>query len=111
MSLKFCEKCKNILFLKEIDIDSKRTLVYYCKKCETQCVCYKLRVEHKEYRTNTCIDTSYLNKYKISDPTLQTKKSKCPKCKKINKNPFEVMYLNNSYKVKSICVKCHHDWF
>ena len=111
MALKFCSDCKNMLYMKEIDIADVRTLVHSCKHCKTDVICDNLKIESKEYRTTNTLDTSHLNKYKVNDPTLQTRKTKCPKCKKINVNPFEVKYHHNSYNVKCICKNCHNDWY
>ena len=109
--MEFCVTCKNYLYLKEQKVEEKRTLFYYCKKCEYKKECVNKKISFKIYKkTDNTVKDSYMNKYKVTDKTLPTKHTKCQKCKKTNDNPYEVKYSNNCYNLNVICSKCHHNW-
>jgi len=109
--MEFCGNCKNYLFLKEEKTNDKRVLFYICKKCDFKKECLNKKISFKTYRnTDIVINDTYLNKYKVTDPTLPTKLSKCCKCKKTNMNTYEVKYFNNSYNLNMICKSCFHSW-
>ena len=114
--MNFCVKCNNFLYLKEINHEDKRVLFYYCKKCDYKTECKNNKISFKIYKktiNNSKSNVSYLNKYKVNDLTLPRKNIKCPKCKKINNNPYERKYFNNSFQLNIICSndKCNYNWF
>jgi hypothetical protein len=81
--------------------------------CDLYEECHNFTIMVKKYnnfnnlsRTND----NYINKYKTNDNTLPKKKSKCPHCKKINENVYEVNYHNNCYNINNICSNCFLNW-
>lgn len=110
--MEFCNNCKNYLFLKEEKVNTQRKLYYYCKNCDFKKECLNNKILFKRYKFDEekIEDNSYINKYKVSDITLHKKNTKCPKCKKINNNVYEVKYLNNSYNLNFVCSNCYHSW-
>ena len=95
--MEFCGNCKNYLFLKEEKVNNERILFYICKKCDFKKECLNNKISFKTYKkTDNVINDKHLNKYKVTDPTLPTKNSKCPKCKKTNVNTYEVKYYKQS---------------
>ena len=70
-----------------------------------------MKVMHKVYKQKEKKDDAkYLNKYKNQDQSLPRRRSKCPHCKKININVYEIKYINNSYNMNFICGKCNENW-
>lgn len=108
----FCDNCKNHLSVLEISENNERVLYYYCKKCNVKKQCFNNKVSFKKYKmdNNHTNDTQHINKYKAQDCTLPIKHCKCPKCKKINNNRYEVKYVNNSYNLNIICKNCHENF-
>ena len=110
--MEFCNNCKNYLYLKESKVDDVRKLFYICHKCDFKKECLNKKISFKIYRVNTHnTHDTHLNKYKINDVTLPTKSCKCPMCKKMNSNPYETKYINNSFQMNVICKDCHHNFF
>jgi len=110
--MEFCENCKNYLFLKECKHEGNRALFYYCKKCDFKKECINKKISFKIYKqTEIKNNDSYMNKYKANDVTLPSRSCKCPKCKKINNNPYERKYVNNSFQLNIFCKNCFYNWF
>lgn len=109
--MEFCDNCKNYLYLKECKHEGDRKLFYHCKKCDFQKECGNNKISFKIYKqTKNDNNDSYLNQSKVTDNTLPKKHCKCPNCKKINNNPYERKYINNSFQLNVICKKCFHNW-
>lgn len=111
--MEFCSDCNTFLFIKEADVSGQRCLVSFCNKCNTIKPCTNMCVMHKVYKQKEKIDDSnHLNKYKVHDSSLPRRKSKCPHCKKMNINVYEIKYTNNSYHMNFICGndKCYKNW-
>jgi len=108
----FCELCNQYLGIRNELIDGKHKLFLFCKntECNYKIECQEKRMTHRIYRQNKINDKTFLNKYKINDITLPQKSSKCPNCKKTNKNRFERKYFNNQYYINNICSCCYHNW-
>jgi DNA-directed RNA polymerase subunit M/transcription elongation factor TFIIS len=94
----FCSNCDNYLIIKEINLEGKRCLYYYCMSCSFKKECKKHKIKTNNY-TSHSIDKSYLNTFKANDKTLPRKISKCQKCKKKNNNVYEIKYFNNCYNI------------
>lgn len=107
----FCNNCNNYLSLKEILENDERILYYYCNKCEIKKQCLIKKISFKKYKIDNDIKNEvFLNKYKVKDKTLPQKYCKCPKCKKMNNNRYEVHYKNNSYNINIICKNCFNNF-
>jgi DNA-directed RNA polymerase subunit M/transcription elongation factor TFIIS len=110
--MEFCKSCNNILLIRQY-IDSEtdiKQLIYYCEQCNFEKNCNETCVYKKTYKQNNKTSVNLLNKNQVNDPTLPTMKIKCPKCKKVNINPYTISYTNNAFRINLICKKCYFSW-
>ena len=102
----FCHNCFNLLFIKEIINNNNKKLINYCKKCNFQKDCNNNLIFKRKYKnTNKKIDNE-INRIKVIDNTLPIINIKCNHCKKKNNNKYEILYYDNSYHKKIICINC-----
>ena len=118
--MEFCDKCENYLSLKEVrnineeekeqKLDSNDfDIVYHCSSCNLEKPCNKYMIYKKVYKKEGLVmKDKHLNKYKARDPTLPRRKSKCTSCNKVDNNPYQVKYADNSFNILSICLSCNH---
>lgn len=116
--MKFCDKCKNMLYIKINDEEKK--LTYQCKNCG-------LIKDHNSKDIDNCIYTKNYTNEKISykwmihkdlchDPTLpKVNNIPCPNdnCPSNKGTPKEVVYLkydNENLKYIYMCCVCSHSW-
>jgi len=103
----FCENCFNLLIIKEIQINEKKEIYYFCNNCDYNIKCDNKKISSKDYNKNIKINYDHLNKYKKNDITLPKKITKCFYCKNKNENKYEINYYNNYYNIYNICSKCN----
>ena len=118
--MEFCDNCENYLSLKEIREEKEEgkedttdtnsfDIIYHCSSCDLDKPCNNYMIYRKVYKKEGISMTdAHLNTYKARDPTLPRRKSKCTKCNKIDNNPYQVKYADNSFNILSICLTCNH---
>ncbi len=116
----FCEKCKNMYYIK-IDNDDSNKLVHYCRNCgnvnkdivDNYCVSnVNIKKQVKNY-------SNYINRYTKLDPTLpRIDNIPCPNstCKtNIEKNPLSnevifIRYDDINLRYVYLCSHCEYTW-
>ncbi len=107
----FCEKCFNMLYIREEKINEERTLVNYCINDDCDFVSERTNtvIATKKYK-NTKIHFNNFNTLKLNDNTLPKKIVKCIHCKQTNNNPYEVHHIDNMYNQNVICISCEKNF-
>lgn len=118
--MKFCEKCNNMYYMKNVSEDVTDQIMYYCRNCgyEDSNISNK-NLKVFKYEKDVNIKNSVTNEYTKYDPTLpHVTHIKCPnqECasnqtqNSVDNDIITLRYDDKNMRYMYLCCNCDFTW-